>query len=177
MTKQDNRTPMRKAVDWLISEGKINQDKDLQEIFKLSKSTISAYLTGKPGKRFVNDFQKYFGISLKKFEEEGNSRGLNGRQSKQITEAYLIDRLERHIEDLEKSNDKLDETLQWIKKICEELIQTIGANSQKVVSHQETLLRQVAAESYLAARRYAGKDDEKFQEELKNLGILISTGR
>jgi len=38
----DNRTPLRRAVDKLIADGKIKQDKDLQEIFTLSKSTISA---------------------------------------------------------------------------------------------------------------------------------------
>lgn len=67
-TDKDTRTPMRKAVDWLIYEGKIKQDKDLQEIFNKSKSTISAYLTGRPGKNFVNQFEKHFGLSLKEFE-------------------------------------------------------------------------------------------------------------
>ena len=70
----DTRTPLRKAVDRLIAEGKIKQDKDLQEIFGLSKSTISAYLNNpRPGKRFIIEFEKKFGISLKEFgESSGN---------------------------------------------------------------------------------------------------------
>lgn len=66
---RDKRTPLRKAVDWLIYEGKIEQDKDLQEIFELSASTISAYITGKPGKDFVRRFEKYFELNLKDFEQ------------------------------------------------------------------------------------------------------------
>jgi predicted transcriptional regulator len=58
MDKEKKRTKLRKAVDWLISEGKIKQDKDLQEIFKLSKSTISEYINGKPGKNFITEFDK-----------------------------------------------------------------------------------------------------------------------
>lgn len=66
----DTRTPLRRAVDKLIAEGKIKQDKDLQEIFGLSKSTISAYLNNpRPGKRFITQFENKFGISLKQFEK------------------------------------------------------------------------------------------------------------
>lgn len=71
--KVDDRTPLRRAVDRLIADNKIKQDKDLQEIFSLSKSTISAYLNNpKPGKRFVNEFEKKFGISLNEFETPTN---------------------------------------------------------------------------------------------------------
>lgn len=65
----DHRTPLRRAVDKLIYDGKIKQDKDLQEIFNLKKSTISAYLNNpKPGKRFAAEFEKKFGVSLKEFD-------------------------------------------------------------------------------------------------------------
>jgi hypothetical protein len=83
---------MRKAVDWLISEGRIKQDKDLQDIFGYSKSTISAYLTGRPGKKFVNEFQKKFGINLKEFEENQDSLNIEVL-SKYILETHAMVRV------------------------------------------------------------------------------------
>lgn len=87
---EQKRTPLRKAVDWLIYEGKIKQDKDLQAIFKLKKSTISAYLGGKPGKKFVNEFQKYFELSLEEFEEKEISMA---DLSKYIVETHAMMRV------------------------------------------------------------------------------------
>lgn len=69
--KPDNeRTPLRKAVDWLIAKGKISKDADLIDIMELSKGTISSYLSGRPGKAFIEKFQTKFGLNLADFEEE-----------------------------------------------------------------------------------------------------------
>jgi hypothetical protein len=62
-------TPLRRAVEWLKKEGRINRDNDLATMFQLDKSTISTYLNGVPGIDFRLQFEKKFGISLKDFEK------------------------------------------------------------------------------------------------------------
>lgn len=88
MEKEVKRTPMRKAVDRLIADGRIKQDKDLQKIFNLGRSTISAYLNGTPGKAFVREFEKYFELSLKEFEE--NDKGISPMSLTEIGQ-HIID--------------------------------------------------------------------------------------
>lgn len=92
MNRKDQRTPLRKAVDQLIADGVIEQDKDLQAIFKLSKSTISAYLNGKPGKNFENEFQKKFELDLTKFEQDDTALTIEAL-SKYIIETHAMTRV------------------------------------------------------------------------------------
>lgn len=70
MSKKQKRTPLRKAVDYLISKGEIANDTELAEKFGLSKGTISTYLNGKPGVKFLVEFEKKFKLSLSDFENE-----------------------------------------------------------------------------------------------------------
>ena len=74
MGEEKERTLLRKAVDWLISEGKLKNDAELAEVFSLSKGTISTYLNGKPGKEFILNFQTKFGINLSDFDERRQNR-------------------------------------------------------------------------------------------------------
>jgi hypothetical protein len=89
MTEQKSKTPLRRAVDYLISKGKLDADKDLTERFNLSASTISGYLNGVPGKNFVRDFEKEFEISLKDFEKDELPKGDKPSEDQQITIADL----------------------------------------------------------------------------------------
>lgn len=67
--KEGVKTPLRKAVDYLISIGKLEQDKDLAEKYGLTQGTVSAYLSGTPGKDFVKNVQRDFEINLNDFEK------------------------------------------------------------------------------------------------------------
>lgn len=172
MTNKDNRTPLRKAVDWLISEGKIQQDKDLQQIFGLSKSTISAYLTGKPGKRFVNDFQKKFELSLERFEDEEKNllheNGVSYQKTSQ-TETEVIELLKSQIRMLENH-------CTFVQKMYEDIKNKTDVNLNEALSNQRVMMRQIAVESHLAAQRFAGNDKKKFQAELDKIDKLITAG-
>ena len=125
----------------------------LEDIFQISREWI---MTGK-GEKIV---------------EKSNINEHFSRYGKKTNNAT-----DAHIESLKAEINRLESHCNFVQRMYEEKLIAFESNFQKLLNHQETLLRHVAAESYLAARRYAGKDDEQFQEELKNLGILISTGR
>lgn len=75
MEEQKEKTPLRKAVDYLISIGKLSMDKDLIGKFGIgSKSTISEYLNGKPGKEFLRKFEEEFGIKVSDFEDSSKKK-------------------------------------------------------------------------------------------------------
>lgn len=134
----DNRSPLRRAVDRLIAEGKLKQDKDLQEIFGLKKSTISAYLNNpKPGKRFIIDFEKKFGVSLKEFENDNI----------EVNKDAKIVALENEI--LKMKLDKIE------------------INLNEMLSNQKLLMAMLAVAMDNAVEFYAAGNQKK-AENLKN---------
>lgn len=67
--KGKKQTGLRKAVNWLKYTGKIDKDEDLAVMFDLAKNTISTYLNGKPGEKFLRDFEKRFNLKVESFEQ------------------------------------------------------------------------------------------------------------
>ncbi len=145
----DHRTPLRRAVDKLRADGIIKQDKDLQEMFNLSKSTISAYLSSaKPGKDFVIEFEKKFGISLKEFE--------NGEI--QFTTNYdkiLIEALQGQV----KSYQKIDD--------LEKRLDAIETNLNEALSNQKVMMATLTVAMNNAIDFYA-EGNKKKVDDLKS---------
>lgn len=144
----DNRTPLRRAVDKLRADGRIKQDKDLQEIFNRSKSTISAYLSSpKPGKDFVIEFEKYFGVSLKEFEV-----------NHALPKSHL---------------DLKDKYIQSLEAQVEFLNRQLETNLNLVLSNQNVMVELMRDAAVRAAMYHFGSDKKKLDIELNEINKRI----
>lgn len=72
-TNKPERTPLRRAIDKLIADGKLNSDSHLADLMKMSKGTVSTYIKEKPGKKFLKEFEEMFDIKVSEFEEKSNN--------------------------------------------------------------------------------------------------------
>lgn len=158
----DIRTPLRRAVDKLIADGRIKQDKDLQDIFNLSKSTISAYLNNpRPGKRFVNEFENKFGVSLNEFEiDHLIPKSLNNDKDEVI----------KHLEDKVKI---LENHCSLLQRTYEERLTMLEANLKRNQDYLKVVMAQIKAASLMDVQRSAGPDKKKLVEERRALDRLV----
>jgi predicted transcriptional regulator len=114
MTQTPNeikKTPLRKAVDYLKSEKLIEQDGDLAKKYGLTPGTVSSYLSGKPGKDFVKNFERDFEISLKDFEEDDVPKYKTATQNEKLSVQTLY-KLANANEKLADANQRLTIMLQ-----------------------------------------------------------------
>ncbi len=147
MKTEKKETPLRKAVNHLKYIGKIRKDEDLSGIFKLAKNTISTYLNGKPGKKFLKDFESHFNIKVSTFEHSSNSSNttdsLAARYHVKVEDFQLADEGVRAISvyDLEDSEEKfalikkferMNEALMKLTELIAEKEQIIGEQKAKI---------------------------------------------
>lgn len=149
-------TPMRRAVDWLIKEGKIEQDSDLVELFDLSKSTISGYINYSPGKNFKARFERHFGISLEMFDDFHQNELANYKSTDMNTH---------------------DDTTANKKKPEETYMETISDLSKIGVNLSETNKDLSAAQKDTAlANRILAENQRELIEILKRNQVPIANG-
>ena len=175
METTTHKTPLREAVNWLKKERIIKRDNDLVDIFKLKKSTISTYLNGKAGLDFLEEFEKYFKISLKKFE------GINTTGTK-INEVD-IKKDTAGITPPERPRDLSAETIRDLARSCAGLsdaVKIMANNNQELIQMQK--INSGAAPNiheliYPYLRKISGVLAEKyhlqFDDVLVELGTLL----
>jgi len=153
------KTPLRKAIDFLVASGKIDSDADLAEIFKLSKGTISTYINTKPGKDFKERFEEYFEIKLDDF-----SNSFSHREQDNYKDLYLKELVE---------NKALIKKLHDTEAHCRFLEENIRVNLEKSHSNQLLMMRQIAVASRLIVENSSLGDPKKLQEGLNKIDRLI----
>lgn len=102
---------LRAAVEYLYDTKAVRQDKDIADATAYNKSTVSSYLSGslKASKKFEEQFEKVYGLSLKNFKTRpGNESGggfLSGPIK--ITAQQYVEQLQadkKELQDVIKSN-------------------------------------------------------------------------
>lgn len=104
-------TPFRKAVDFLLKEGDIDQDADLLPIVGLeSAGALSAYISSKPSKRVFNAFIKAFPKVSKFFESSDGQSGGERISAREVINDLRADK-ERYIRIIEANLASINTTL------------------------------------------------------------------
>jgi hypothetical protein len=131
MGKTQRNTPLRRAVDFLIENGDIQNDKDLLPLFKVkSPGALSAYISGNPSKKGLKAFRDKYGEKVSKFFEHQDP--IHSTMAAESGFFYISPR--EHIETIKQHNKDLKEIILEQLKAMSSQLREISFNSNEILA-------------------------------------------
>lgn len=181
-----DQTTLAKAVFFLKEQGKIKRQGEIAKDLKMSKGTLSAYVTGKtdPSPGFIEKFENHYGITLTSFTQNGTSH--NGHQKATADEVLAMKN--EIIEILKSENVRLKHQLDTSLVDFEN---TALMNRAMLVTIQQTFARallnlekgglrklsQQEQSHYLSILDKLNRQTSDLFEKMKKTGIGQNTGK